>query len=253
MSPLPVRFTDRWGVPRAGLSYQDSVCWHLLLGPDAGVRAAVAGAQQRLARFGGMHMTPARWLHVTVLLAGPAAAISPDDMEEMLARARVALAGTPAVTVTLGRVLYSPQGIALGISPASALSPVLAAARAATREVTGTSGSAEDVDSAWAPHLTVCYSTGEQTAAPVIVELGKSIPRCEVTIDRLSLVVQNGPEQVWDWQVAGTARLGGHGSPGPGPLLRLEPLRSPGAYQCDAPPVPIGRGILFRRATVYHR
>jgi 2'-5' RNA ligase len=218
MSPLPAQFTDRWGSSREGLSYEDSVCWHLLLGSDASARAVVADAQQRIARFGGMHMTPGRWLHVTVLLAGLAAEISRDDMGEMLAKASGALAATPAVTVTLGRVLYSPQGVALGVSPASALTPVLAAAQAATLEVTGTSGSAEDVASALPPHLTVCYSTGEQAAAPVIAELGKAIPACEVTIDRLSLVVQNGPEQLWDWRVAGTARLGGHGSPGPGPL-----------------------------------
>jgi 2'-5' RNA ligase len=224
MSPLPVQFTDRWGGRRGGLSYEDGVCWHLLLGSHPGVRAVVAGAQQRLARFGGMHMTPARWLHVTVLLAGPAAAITRDDMDEMLARARAALAGTPPVTVTLGRVLYYPEGIALGISPASALSPVLAAAQAATRVVTGTSGSTEDLASAWIPHLTVCYSTGEQPAAPVIAELGKAIPGCEVTIDQLSLVVQNGPEQLWDWRVAGTARLGGNSSPGPQPRWHLEPL-----------------------------
>ena len=209
MSPLPAQFTDRWGDRREGLSYEDSVCWHLLLGSDARVRTAAADAQRRLARFGGMHMTPVRWLHVTVLLAGPAAAITRDDIGEMLARARAHLAGTTPVTVTLGRFLYSREGIALAVSPASALSPVLAAARAATREVTGTSGSAGDVASALMPHLTICYSTGEQAAAPVIAELGKAIPRCEVTIDRLSLVVQNGAEQLWDWQVAGTARLGG--------------------------------------------
>jgi 2'-5' RNA ligase len=211
MSPLPARFTDRWGSSRGGLSYEDSVCWHLLLGSNAGVRAVVAGAQQRLARFGGMHMTPARWLHATVLLVGPAAAITQDDMGEMLAKATAALAGTAPVTVTLGRILYSPEGIALGISPTSALSPVFAAAQAATRDVIGPSGSAEDIASAWMPHLTVCYSTGEQPAAPVIAELGKTTPACEVSIDRLSLVVQNGPEQLWDWRVAGTARLGANG------------------------------------------
>jgi 2'-5' RNA ligase len=221
MSPLPTQFTDRWAGPRKGLSYDDSVCWHLLLGSNAGVRAVVDGVQQRLARFGGMHMTPARWLHATVLLAGPAAAITMDDMGEMLAKAKAALAGTAPITVTLGRVLYSPEGIALGISPASALSPILAAAQAATGEVIGTSGTTEDLASAWAPHLTVCYSAGEQAAAPVIAELGKSIPGCEVTIDHLGLVIQNGPERLWDWQVAGMARLGGHGSSGPAPLSRL--------------------------------
>jgi 2'-5' RNA ligase len=218
MSPLPAQFTDRWGSNRGDLSYEDSICWHLLLGSHPGVRAVVADAQRRMAPFGGMHMTPARWLHATVLLAGPAGSITRDDMDEMLARATAALAGTAPVTVTLGRVLYSPEGIALGISPASALSPVLAAAQAATLEVTGTSGSSEDVASAWMPHLTVCYSTGEQAAAPVIAELGKAVPGCEVTIDRLSLVVQNGPEQLWDWRVAGTARLGANGSPEPRPL-----------------------------------
>lgn len=80
----------------------------------------------------------------------------------------------------------------------------------ATGEVTGPSGSAGDEASTLTPHLTVCYSTGEQPAAPVIAELGKGIPACEITIDRLSLVVQNGPEQLWDWRVAGTALLGGH-------------------------------------------
>jgi hypothetical protein len=39
------------------------------------------------------------------------------------------------------------------------------------------------------------------------------VPACEDTIDRLSPVVQNGPEQLWDWRVAGTVPLGGDASP----------------------------------------
>src|SRR5260370_262387 len=87
MSPVPAQFTDRWGDRRTGASYQDCVCWHLLLGTHPAVRAAAAGAQQRLARFGGMYMTPARWLHVTVLRAGPAATITPHAMEHIIPRA----------------------------------------------------------------------------------------------------------------------------------------------------------------------
>jgi hypothetical protein len=93
MSPLPVQFTHRWGDHRGGPSYEDSVCWHLLLGSDAIARAVVADAQQRIARFGGMHMTPVRWLHVTVLLAGPTAAITRNDIGEMLSTARRASPG----------------------------------------------------------------------------------------------------------------------------------------------------------------
>ena len=225
MSPLPVQFTDRWGDRRGEPSYEDCVCWHLLLGADPGVRAVVAEAQRRLARFGGMHMTPARWLHVTVLLAGPAAAITREDMDQMIARVGTELGGTPPIIVTLERVLYHPEGIAIGLSPVGALSPVLAAAQTATHEVTGANGSTEDLGAAWTPHLTISYSTGEQLAAPVIAELGKSVPGCEVTIDRLSLVVQNGPEQLWDWRVAGAARLGGGNTGPPLPAQHTEPSR----------------------------
>jgi 2'-5' RNA ligase len=213
MSPLPVRFTGRWG-NQSRLSYDDAVCWHVLLGGDAAVRAAAATARQRLARFAGLHMTPREWLHVTVLRAGTAGTVTRGDMGRMLARAQACLAGTAPVTVTLERVLYHPEAIVLGVSPGLALAPVLAAARTATREVLG--ADAGDVEgSGFVPHMTLCYSTAEQPAAPVITELGRALPPCEVTIGELSLVVQEGPEDGWNWRVAGTVQLlGGTGAPG---------------------------------------
>ena len=54
-------------------------------------------AQQRLARFGGLHMTPPQWLHVTVLRAGTADLVTQDDMDRMLARAQADLARTAPV------------------------------------------------------------------------------------------------------------------------------------------------------------
>jgi hypothetical protein len=70
MSPIPLRFTGRWDNPSL-LSYDDAVCWHVLLGGDAAVRAAAETARRRLARFTGLHMTPPEWLHVTILRAAP--------------------------------------------------------------------------------------------------------------------------------------------------------------------------------------
>ena len=55
--------------------------------------------------------------------------------------------------------------------------------------------------------MTLCYSTSEQPAAPVIAELGTALPACDVTIDTMSLVVQDGPERLWNWRIAGTVRL----------------------------------------------
>jgi len=136
--------------------------------------------------------------------------MSPLPADQMLARARALLAGTPPVAVTLKRVVYHPQGIVVAVSPEGALAPVFDAAQAATSEVTGTA--AESPRPAWVPHMTLCYSTSQQPAAPVIAALGRELPGCEVTIDQLSLVIQRGPELLWDWHPLGTADLPG----GPG-------------------------------------
>ena len=210
MSPLPARFTDRWGDTREAPSFQDAVCWHLLLGGQPSVRALVTEAQRRLAGFGGLHMTPLRWLHITVLLAGSATEMTPDDTNEMLARARALLAATPPISVTLKRVVYHPEGIALAVSPQDALNPVFEAAQAAISEITGSA--AQSPGPAWMPHMTLCYSTSQQPAAPVIAALGRELPGCEVTIDKLSLVIQRGPELLWDWRPLGTAGLLGRPS-----------------------------------------
>jgi 2'-5' RNA ligase len=205
MSPVPVRFTGRWD-NTSRQSYDNAVCWHILLGGDAAARAAAAMARQRLAGFPSLHMTPPEWLHVTVLRAGTADAVTQDDMSSMLARAQVALAQTAPVTVTLQRVFYHPEAIVLSVSPRTALAPVLGAARIATREVLGVDAGDCEGDE-WAPHLTLCYSTVELPAAPVIAKLGKTLPAFVVTVSEMSLVVQNGAEDQWDWQVAGSARL----------------------------------------------
>ena len=90
MSPLPARFTGRWDNPSRP-SYEDAVCWHLLLGGHAAVRAAAATARQRLAGVTGLHMPPPQWLHVTVLRAGTADLVTQDDMRQMLSRAQAIL------------------------------------------------------------------------------------------------------------------------------------------------------------------
>ena len=128
----------------------------------------------------------------------------------MLTKARLKLNGTPPASVTLGRVIYHPKGIVLPISPASALAPIFEAAQAATLEVTGIPGVTSTSGPSWVPRVTLCYSTSQQPAAPIVAVLGKSLPACEVTIDKLSLVVQRGSALYWDWRPVGTAHLGRH-------------------------------------------
>ncbi|HEY6311414.1 MAG TPA: 2'-5' RNA ligase family protein [Streptosporangiaceae bacterium] len=204
---LPEEFTDRRHVPPGAPDFSDSVCWHLLLGDQEPVQAIATEAQQRLAGFTGLHMTPLRWLHATVLLVGRAAELTRPDLDQILAKARLKLNGTAPASVTLGRVIYHPEGIVLPMSPASALAPIYEAAQAATLEVTGTPGVTSTPGPSWHPHVTLCYSTSQQPTAPIIAALGKSLPPREVTIDKLTLVIQHGPPLSWNWDSVGTAHL----------------------------------------------
>ncbi len=227
---LPEQFTDRRR-PRPGApNFSNSVCWHLLLGNLKPVQAIAREAQQRLAGFPGLHMTPLRWLHATVLLAGRASDLPQADLDQMLAKARLELNGTPPTSVTLDRVVYHPAGIVLPLTPASALAPIFEAAQAATLEITGTPGVTSTPDPSWIPHVTLCYSTSQQPTAPIIAALGKSLPPREVTIDKLTLVVQQGSALSWDWRPIGTAYLGQHDGiepaprSGPASALSLRPI-----------------------------
>jgi len=205
---LPDQFIDR-RQPRPGApNFNNSVCWHLLLGDVGPAQEIAREGQQRLVGFPGLHMTPLRWLHATVLLAGRAADLTQADLDQMLRAAELKLNGAAARAVTLGRVIYHSEGIVLPMSPAGVLAPIFEAAQAATREVTGKPGITSSDGPSWVPHLTLCYSVSQQPAAPVIAALGKTLPAREITIDKLSLVIQHGPALSWDWGPIGTIHLG---------------------------------------------
>jgi 2'-5' RNA ligase len=198
---------DRWEnraepAPGEGLIY-----WHMLMGGYPEVVELARTAQERLSSFGGLHMTPLKWLHVTGLITGSADEISEQQVQEIAEVGTRLLARTPPIRVTFGKVLYHPEAIMLAASPAEALAPVVEAAKAATFEVIGSSGRPGN-KLPWAPHITVCYSTSRQDAAPIIGALGRHLPEVPAQIAEVSLVVQQGPERLWGWRPLATVPIG---------------------------------------------
>jgi 2'-5' RNA ligase len=208
VSPLPERLIDRWrdGYGDADPEY-GTLYWHILLGGDPELRVTAQAAQSRVSQFPGLHLTPLQWLHLTVLAAGPSDQISAHARSEMLARAGSYLGGTGSITVEFGRVFYHQEAIVLMAHPSEALLPIREAAERATRTVTGHSGANGRSSAQWAPHVTLCYSTSVQPAQPIIAALGERLPSCQIAIDTLSLVVQQGAEWLWNWTPVGTVSL----------------------------------------------
>lgn len=129
-------------------------------------------------------------------------------MSEMLAEANAFLSSTAPIKIAFSWILYHPEAIVLGVYPPEALAPIRRAALSATRAVTGDDGISGPIQP-WKPHVTLCYSTGRQPAEPIIAALGKKLSASKVSVHSLSLVVQRGPERLWDWHHIGSARLGG--------------------------------------------
>ena len=206
MTTVPAQMTDRWQDRAEPGPDEGAVYWHVLMNDHPQVAALAREIQQRLARFPGLHMTPLERLHMTALLAGPADRFSPDQLQEMIKIASAMLTDTPAITVTIGGILYHPEAIMLAVRPKRALASVHDAVQTATRAVTG--GHDPDGDPPhWIPHITVCYSTAEQAMAPIIAALGPDQRECQIQVSTVSLVVQHGPERLWDWRTIGAVHL----------------------------------------------
>jgi len=200
VSPLPELMVDRWADRADTAAVGRAVYWHILLGDHADVRDLAALARMRLAGFGGLHFTPDEWLHITTASAGPRDKFSDAQLAEIAETAAEMLSGFEPVTVNLGKILYHPQAIMLALRPAEALEPV----RAAVARATGPAATNGGVASPWIPHATIAYSTASQPAAPLIAALGTELPSRTVTIKSVSLVIQWGPEQTWDWEQVNT-------------------------------------------------
>ena len=57
-------------------------------------------------------------------------------------------------------------------------------------------------------------STAEQPARPLIDVLGMELPSCDIQISAVQLVIQHGPERLWDWIVISTIPMQLPGEPG---------------------------------------
>lgn len=207
MNPMPTQMRDRWANRAEPGVGQGTVYWHVLMRDYPEAIAAAKDAQSIVSAFPGFHLPPREWLHMTTYVAGPTEEIAPDQMEEMLHRARASTSTMPPIAATIGRVLYHPEAIMLGLEPRENLLPILDVARDATASVANVRARGDYAET-WTPHVTISYSIADQDASPISDALGRAVNPRRVAINTLSLVVQWGPERAWDWQVLETLNFG---------------------------------------------
>lgn len=205
MSYPPSEMINRWenrSEPNPG---QGQLYWHILFKDDTRMQALAAMAQEKLMSFAGLHLTPKRRLHMTVMFVGLVEDFTAASIADMIACTKQLLFNMSPITITASRVLYHPEAVVLGIQPVGALDALFKAIRDATRRSITYD---EDTDVSWVPHVTLAYSTAVQPTEPIIAALGHDLPSCKVTVRNVDLVVQEGPERLWKWHSIAEVPLG---------------------------------------------
>src|SRR5262249_29170036 len=156
VSPFPVQMEDHWLLQPETDPGRARLMWFIRAGDCPQIAELASLGKERLTGLDGLDLVPRQWLPITALNAGYAGQIPPDQLCVMAGQARRLLAGTPPVTITLGRVWYHPRAVMLAVGPPGALDPVLRAAQQATRAATGRDG--ELHTQPWTPHITLAYS-----------------------------------------------------------------------------------------------
>jgi 2'-5' RNA ligase len=197
VSPIPAQMTSHWWQRPGRLPGRELYHWHILFHDQPKVHDLVRAAQQRLSGQPGLDMIDTRWLHMTTYIVGFADEVDQLAVDDMIDRARHRLSGVAPVQVSLGRVGYATQAIALPAEPPAALDPVLDA----VREAASAAGCPGHTDTnPWLPHISIAYSNTSIPTAPIIAALGRWLPRTEITIGSISLVSQTQVGQSWQWR-----------------------------------------------------
>jgi 2'-5' RNA ligase len=206
MNPLPTQMSSHWWQRPGRVPGRVIYQWHLAFHDQPKVVELVEMAQARLKGQPGLDMVDLHLLHLTTFFVGFADEISQSTVDRMISEARQRLATVAPIPITLGRVGYHPQTVALVVEPLRALNPILDAVRAATAAA-GCEGHT-DTDP-WLPHVSVAYSNSDGPAAPIIDALGHWLPKTEVTIKSISLVSQTQVDHSWQWQPIAEVNLTG--------------------------------------------
>jgi 2'-5' RNA ligase len=200
---LPENMIDRWARRHDPAPGERTLYWHVLMADQPEVVDLARQAAERLAPFTGFHLTPLDRLHMTTLVVGPADDVTHQQLQQMTQIAAERFGETNPIAARIGKILYHAEAITLAVTPTESLAPIRAAAVAATEELGMTPAGRPD----WMPHITLCYSTADQAARPIIDALGKQLPQREISVNSLSLVIQDGPERDWNWTTVSTIRL----------------------------------------------
>jgi 2'-5' RNA ligase superfamily protein len=133
---------------------REDLHWHLL--PDrAQLAAELTGPYRELTHFPGLAPVDPRWCHITVQDIAPAEAITPAELDSLVALVRQYCRAVAPAELTIGPPEVSRHGVVCPVIPADRVRPLWELTVAASRQVTGTRFPVRPAG--YHPHLSLAY------------------------------------------------------------------------------------------------
>ncbi|MCL7382220.1 2'-5' RNA ligase family protein [Streptomyces sp. 35G-GA-8] len=197
------------GVETRWPAYRRDLHWHLL--PPSTEQAVddLLGPYAELIRYPGMEMVTPKWLHATVLHAGPREEATDDEIDEMVARVRDAVTGTGPLTLTFSRPSIGTVAIGRAARPGATVRQLWDTTWTATTAVVGERWNL--LPEIPYPHITIAYAGRDAAHADraAMKAMLSDIDAGEVTLDfpALTLVSQWHTHQHIVWEPLATVPL----------------------------------------------
>lgn len=192
-------------------AFRRDLHWHLLPPSTPHTVDTLLAPYTQLTRYPGMEEVLPKWLHVTVLHAGPTASASGAEITEMTDRVRQAAAGTGPIEMVFSRPSIGNLGIERSARPGAPLRRLWDITWEATTAVVGDRW--ELLPTVAYPHATIAYAgrdAPDDTGRADMKSLLSDIDAGEVTLEftALTLVSQWHTHQRIVWERLAEIPLG---------------------------------------------
>lgn len=144
--------------------------WHVTFEGLPEVTALAAEYRSLLAGQPTLDVIPTQWLHLTMQGLGFVDQIDDDDVDAIVAAARVRCSALDPMVLTLGAPHVDPESIQIAVEPAEPVRRLRSAIRASIADVWGPEKVPEPAEP-YSPHISLAYTNADGPAAPLVAAL----------------------------------------------------------------------------------
>jgi 2'-5' RNA ligase len=179
--------------------------WHLTFADQPALFDLVREVQSAL-DVPGLDLVPLEGLHLTMQGVGFTDEVSTQDVDAMVAAARLRCGSIPAVRIGLGPVDPDEEGVGLMVTP---WAPVEAVREAVRDAIASVWPEVPEPAKGFRPHVTIAYSGASVPAELVRERLRplRGLPSVAVQVDEVQLIALNRDDRIYRWDVVASIPL----------------------------------------------